>query len=86
MARFLFFFPQGKKTKWLPLEEGTAANSIFEGVVRDQLADIAAKMGELPECTAMHFSPEAARYYTEWQTNPRRGMDGKQRRQRYADL
>lgn len=67
MARFLFFFPQGKKTKWLPLEEGTAANSIFEGVVRDQLVAIAAKMAELPECTAMHFSPDAARYYTEWQ-------------------
>jgi hypothetical protein len=67
MARFLFFFPQGKKTKWLPLEEGTAANSIFEGVVRDQLSCIATKMIELPECTAMHFSPEAARYYTEWQ-------------------
>ena len=67
MARFLFFFPQGKKTKWLPLEEGTAANSIFEGVVRDQLSSIAGKMGELPECTPMHFSPEATRYYTEWQ-------------------
>ena len=67
MARFLFFFPQGKKTKWLPLEEGTAANSIFEGVVRDQLTAVAAKMAELPECTAMHFSPDAAAYYTEWQ-------------------
>lgn len=67
MARFLFFFPQGNKTKWLPLEEGTTANSIFEGVVRDQLAEIAAKIGELQECQAMHFSPEAARYYTEWQ-------------------
>ena len=67
MARFLFFFPQGKKSKWLPLEEGTAANSIFEGVVRDQLTSITAKMAELPECTALHFSPEAASYYTEWQ-------------------
>jgi hypothetical protein len=67
MARFLFFFPQGKKTKWLPLEEGTAANSIFEGVVRDQLSSIAAKTAELPECTAMHFSPDAAAYYTVWQ-------------------
>jgi hypothetical protein len=67
MARFIFFFPQGKKTKWLPLEEGTAANSIFEGVVRDQLTAIAARMAELPECTAMHFSPDAGRYYTEWQ-------------------
>jgi hypothetical protein len=67
MARFLFFFPQGKKSKWLPLEEGTAANSIFEGVVRNQLAEIAAKMAALPGCTALHFSPEAAAYYTEWQ-------------------
>lgn len=67
MARFLFFFPQGNKTKWLPLEEGTAANSIFEGVVRDQLAEIAAQLQELQECQAMHFSPEAACYYTEWQ-------------------
>lgn len=67
MARFLFFFPQGNKTKWLPLEEGTAANSVFEGVVRDQLADIAAQMSELQECQAMHFSPKGASYYTEWQ-------------------
>ena len=67
MARFLFFFPQGQKTKWLPLEEGNAANSMFEGVVRDQLASIAVKMAELPECTALHFSPDAASYYTEWQ-------------------
>lgn len=67
LARFLFFFPQGKKTKWMPLEEGTAQNSIFEEVVRSQLSGIAAKMGELQECTAMHFSPEAASYYTEWQ-------------------
>jgi hypothetical protein len=67
MARFLFFFPQGKKTKWLPLEEGTVANSIFESVVRDQLTDIAAKMSALQECTAVHFSKEAAAHYNEWQ-------------------
>lgn len=67
MARFLFFFPQGNKTKWLPLEEGTTANSIFEGVVKEQLAEIAAQLKELQECQAMHFSPEAASYYTEWQ-------------------
>lgn len=67
MARFLFFFPQGRKSKWLPLEEGTAANSIFEGAVREQLTGIASKISELEECTALHFSPEAASYYTEWQ-------------------
>jgi hypothetical protein len=67
MARFLFFFPQGNKTKWLPLEEGTAANSVFEGLVHEQLAGIAAHVGELQECKSMHFGPEAATYYTEWQ-------------------
>ncbi len=67
MARFLFFFPQGKNPTWLPLEEGTAQNSIFENVVRSQLISIATKIGGLQECTAMHFSPEAAKFYTEWQ-------------------
>jgi hypothetical protein len=51
----------------MPLEEGTEQNSIFEDVVRDQLSDIVAKVGELQECYAMHFSTEAARYFTEWQ-------------------
>lgn len=67
LARFLFFFPQGQKPKWLPLEEGTAQNSIFEGVIRDQLGGIAQKMDALKESTAMHFSSEAASYFTEWQ-------------------
>lgn len=67
MARFLFFFPYGRKTKWLPLEEGLATNSMFEDVVRSQLADIVAKIGNLQGCIAMHFSPEAASYYNEWQ-------------------
>ena len=67
LARFLFFFPTGKKLKWLPLEEGTALNSIFEEAVRRQLSEIADKIRDLPECTALHFSQEAAAYYTEWQ-------------------
>jgi hypothetical protein len=67
MARFLFFFPQGNKTKWLPLEEGTAANSVFEDVVRTQLAGIAEKVAALPGCTDLHFSKEAAAYFTKWQ-------------------
>jgi hypothetical protein len=67
MARFLFFFPQRKKTKWLPLEEGTQTNSSFEGVVRNQLAEIAAKVASLPVCNPLHLSQDAADYYTEWQ-------------------
>jgi hypothetical protein len=67
LARFLFFFPQGKKPKWLPLEEGTAQISILEEGVYDQLSGITSKMQDLQECTAMHFSTEAAEYYTDWQ-------------------
>jgi hypothetical protein len=67
LARILFFFPQGKKTKWLPLEEGTAQNSIFEDAARDQLSSIVGKIADLQVCTAMHFSLDAASYYTEWQ-------------------
>jgi hypothetical protein len=67
MARFLFFFPQGKKSKWMPLEEGTTANSMFEDIVRNQLIKIADKMAALTGCTALHFSKDATKYYTEWQ-------------------
>ena len=67
LARFLFFFPQGKKSKWMPLEEGTSEISIFEKEVSDQLAGIAKKIRDLEECTAMHLSPEAAEFYRDWQ-------------------
>ena len=67
LARFLFFFPQGKKANWMPLEEGTALNSVFEGVVRDQLLGISDAMKSIPTCTALHFSPEATKYFSEWQ-------------------
>ena len=67
MARFLYFFPQGKKPRWMPLEEGTAQNSIFEEIVRNQLSDIASKVEHLLGCAAMHFSPEAKKFYDEWQ-------------------
>jgi hypothetical protein len=67
LARFLFFFPQGRKPRWMPLEEGDAQNSILEMKVRSQLALIVAKVGKLQECTAMHLSPEAKKFYDEWQ-------------------
>jgi len=65
MARFMFFFPQGKKKKRMPLEEGTAAVSMFEDVIVDQLAQIAEIKNR--DCTTMHFSPEAADYFSRWQ-------------------
>jgi len=67
LARYLFFFPTGKKSRWMPLEEGTEEISTHEGRVRDQLSGIAKKMQDLEECTTMHLSLDAAKYYTEWQ-------------------
>ncbi|TFH50963.1 MAG: hypothetical protein E4G89_02465, partial [Methanothrix sp.] len=37
LARFLFFFPQGKKSKFMPLQEGNEMISAMETVVIDQL-------------------------------------------------
>jgi hypothetical protein len=66
MARILYHFPQGKKDKWLPLEEGNALNSPLEGVVVEMLQTIAQKIEEM-EPMALHLSEEAAGYYVEWQ-------------------
>jgi len=67
LARFLFFFPQGKKNRWLPLEEGTSWNSAFEGVIYEQLSGIATKVRDLPECVSLHLSPESNAYWAKWQ-------------------
>lgn len=67
LARFAFFFPQGMKPRFMPLEEGTAAISMFEDAIISHLRDIATKMNELPERVALHISPDAAAYYNRWQ-------------------
>lgn len=68
MARFLFFFPQGNKDRWMPLEEGTPANSVFETAVMDRLAGIASTVKAFIDApVTMHFSRDAASYYIEWQ-------------------
>jgi len=67
LARFLFYFPQGKKDRYLPLEEGTALISDFENLIYEQLSGIATKVGDLKECTALHLSPEANAYWANWQ-------------------
>lgn len=67
LARFLFFFPTGIKSRWMPLEEGTVEISCREEEVLDQLSGIVRKMQGLEECTALHLSAEAAKCYTDWQ-------------------
>jgi hypothetical protein len=67
LARFLFFFPQGEKENYMPLEKGAAAHSVLEEIVRAQLSEIAAKMDSITECVDMDYTPEARAYYNEWQ-------------------
>ncbi|MGD0953809.1 MAG: DUF3987 domain-containing protein [Methanotrichaceae archaeon] len=67
LARFLYFFPQGKKDRWLPLEEGAAHNSDLEDVVRGQLQSIANKAIGIKESVAIHINPKATEYFNRWQ-------------------
>jgi hypothetical protein len=66
LARFLFFFPQGMKAKFMPLREGTGKTSAFETVIIDQLRQIYEKLQSM-ESTVMHLAPEAADYWEKWQ-------------------
>jgi hypothetical protein len=66
LARFLFFFPQGKKLKFMPLQEGNEAISAMETVVIDQLRTIVAKIDSM-ERTVLHIAPDAAAYWEKWQ-------------------
>lgn len=78
MARFLYHFPQRKRDKWLPLEEGTALNSALETVVLNHLHLINKMVMELgdgmgqqeldgEEPGRMHLSKEAAEFWIDWQ-------------------
>ena len=67
LARFLFFFPQGQKARWLPLEKGSALNSDLSDVVRNQLISIANKMVDIKSPIDMDISPEANAFWANWQ-------------------
>ena len=67
LARFLFFFPQGQKVRWLPLEKGSALNSDLSDVVRNQLLGIANKMVDIKSPIDMDISPEANAFWANWQ-------------------
>lgn len=78
MARFLYHFPQRKRDKWLPLEEGSELNSALETVVLTHLHRINKTITELGDGTGqreldgeepglMHLSKEAAEFWIDWQ-------------------
>ena len=66
LARFLFFFPQGKKPKFMPLREGNGKTSAFETVIVDQLRAVYDKINGM-ERTIMHIAPDATVCWNEWQ-------------------
>jgi len=74
LARFLFFYPQGEKTNYMPLSKGTAYHSELEEIARVQLKEIVALMDSMPECVDMNYTPEAQAYYEEWQERREREL------------
>jgi hypothetical protein len=67
LARFLFFFPQGMKPRWLPLEKGSALNSDLADIVQSQLQSIANRVCDIKDRVDLDISPEANTFWAKWQ-------------------
>ncbi len=67
LPRFLHFFPNHAKDRWLPLEEGVPENDLLSANCHARLLKIKEEFYDLPEARTMHLSKDAAVYFTEWQ-------------------
>jgi len=67
LARFLFFFPQGKKPRWLPLREDDGDKSALETVVHDHLKKIVDSIYFSDHTTTLRLSAESKDYWEKWQ-------------------
>jgi hypothetical protein len=67
IARFLHFFPNHKKDRWLPLEEGVPENDSLCVNCYSRLVKIVMEFYELEEPRVMHLSGEASTYFVAWQ-------------------
>jgi len=76
MARFIYHFPRRPKERWLPLEEGEAMNSELELVVRGQLDAMSKTVAGMVR-QQLKFSPEASQYWTQWQKQRAREIEGR---------
>jgi len=67
LPRFLHFFPNHPKDRWLPLEEGVPENDILSTAIHARLIKVKSEFYDLGEPRVMHLSEEASAYYVEWQ-------------------
>lgn len=67
LPRFLHFFPNHKKDRWLPLEEGVPENDILSIDCQNRLSKVLMEFYELEEPRVMHLSQEASTYFVSWQ-------------------
>jgi len=67
LPRFLHFFPNHVKDRWLPLEEGVPENDLLSAGCHARLIKIRIEFYDLAESRVMHLSDEAAAYFVAWQ-------------------
>ena len=67
LPRFLHFFPNHVKDRWLPLEEGVPENDLLSAACHARLIKVRSGFYDLQEPRTMHLSPDASAYFIEWQ-------------------
>jgi len=67
LPRFLHFFPNHIKERWLPLEEGVPENDLLSAKCQVRLIKIRQAFYDRSVPLAMHLSKEADAYFKAWQ-------------------
>jgi hypothetical protein len=67
MPRFMHFYPNHTKDRWLPLEEGVPENDLLSAGCQARLIKIKSEFYDLAEPRVMHLSDKASTYFVAWQ-------------------
>jgi hypothetical protein len=67
LPRFLHFFPNHIKERWMPLEEGVPENDRLSAKCQARLIKIRQVFYDRAEPLRMHISEEARAYFSSWQ-------------------
>ena len=67
LPRFLHFFPNHPKDRWLPLQEGVPENDLLSAGCQARLLKICTMFYDRAEALVIHLSKEAAAYFVAWQ-------------------
>ena len=67
LPRFLHFFPNHVKDRWLPLEEGVPENDLLSTVCQARLIKIRQAFYDRSAPLVMHLSKDADAYFKAWQ-------------------